>query len=222
MVRTGADRAQVAQKVDEIGPLSALGLWPDATSAPPTSALEARDVRFGNICQRSTPARQPAVERQCVQGLDVDDSRHVLLPDQRVDEPGNVLGQRAGGTTHERSSALIRTFQDALLAGTRAHTEHSYVRLTPVSHQPARGDRTSTEHSPVREIVEPMQFPCRTCLYCANDVGMLKAFGKSILRNRMAAHMADTPCWVTRYRREFLTLAINRCPRSFAMRRLVR
>jgi len=43
-----------------------------------------------------------------------------------------------------------------------------------------------------------MEFLLENCLYCGNDGGILKAFGKSMLRKRMAAHMADTPCWVTR------------------------
>lgn len=44
----------------------------------------------------------------------------------------------------------------------------------------------------------PMKFPRRICLYCANDSDMLKAVGKSMQRQRTAAHIAFTPLCVTR------------------------
>lgn len=43
-----------------------------------------------------------------------------------------------------------------------------------------------------------MKFLLNNCLYCANAFEVLKALGKSMVRKRMAAHMAAAPCWVMR------------------------
>jgi hypothetical protein len=113
----GADAAQVLQQADDIAPLCTFGLRADSSAASPPPILEPHDARFGEIGQRNMVRCQPPVERHGMQRLDVDNGRHVLLPDQLSNERAKMLGQRTGAMAHERGGALIRTFQDALLTG---------------------------------------------------------------------------------------------------------
>ncbi|MBS0444485.1 MAG: hypothetical protein JSR59_00915 [Proteobacteria bacterium] len=106
-VGTRTDRTQVAQKVENIESFPMPGLRTNASSAMPTPPPEVRDVNLGEIAQRDAPPRKPSIKRQRMHRLDVDDGRHVLLPDQRVDIRGEVLRQRAGRAANERDGSLI-------------------------------------------------------------------------------------------------------------------
>jgi len=99
----------------------------------PTAALVLLDVNFAEISRRHAALREPTVERQCMPCLDMDDTRRVLLVDQRSDKRAQMVCQRTSGAGDERRGALIRSFHDVLLAGGIARQEGSLcpVRMAP-------------------------------------------------------------------------------------------
>jgi hypothetical protein len=74
--------AQELQHLAHVISLATPRLCANGSMSTPTAALVPLDVNLAEISQRRATLRQPAVERQCVPCLDIDDTPCVLLVDQ--------------------------------------------------------------------------------------------------------------------------------------------
>ena len=145
---------QELQHLAHVVSLATPGFGENGSMSTPTAPLVPLDMDLAEISQRHSALREPPVERYCMQCLDIDDSRGVLLTGQRRDKLVEMICQRTDGAVGERGGALIGSLHDALLAGGIARQEAS---LCPVRMAPTRGswaDSSSAGHSPAREIVE--------------------------------------------------------------------
>jgi hypothetical protein len=123
---------QELQHLAHVASLATPGLGNSSMSTP-NAPLVSLDMDLANVGQRHSTLREPAVERYCMQCLDIDDSRDVLLTDQRRDKRAEMIRQWTNGTVGERGGALIGSLHDALLAGGIAQQEASLcpVRMAP-------------------------------------------------------------------------------------------
>ena len=114
---------QELQHLAHVISLATPGFGANGSMSTPTAPLVPLDMGLVEISQCHSAFREPLVERQCMQCLDMDDSRGVLLTDQRRDKLVEIICQRTNGAVGERGGALIRSFHDALLAGGIARQE---------------------------------------------------------------------------------------------------
>ena len=73
---------QELQHLAHVISLATPGLGTDGSMLMPTAALVPLDMDLAEISQRHSALREPTVERHCVQCLDIDDTRRVLLVNQ--------------------------------------------------------------------------------------------------------------------------------------------
>ncbi len=100
------------------------------TLLPTTSTVPvALEVNLPDIRQHNAALCEPTVKCHRMQCLDINDTRRVLLRDQRSDKDTQMGRKRTGGALDERRSALIGSFHNVLLAGGRARQGES---LCPV------------------------------------------------------------------------------------------
>jgi hypothetical protein len=78
--------AQEAQQLAHLVPLTPPRFLTDGLTATPTAALVLLDVNLAELGERRAALREPTIERQGVPCLDMDDTRRVLLLDQRCDK----------------------------------------------------------------------------------------------------------------------------------------
>src|ERR1035438_905571 len=146
--------AQELQQLRHSAPLDTPGLRSN-TLLPTTSTVPVTlQVPLTEISQPYTPLCEPTVKCHRMQCFDINDTRRVLLRNQRSDKNNQMGFKRTGDAFDERRGALIGSFHSVLLAGGRARRGES---LCPVIYASLHGKSRRmirTGHSPAREIVQ--------------------------------------------------------------------
>lgn len=102
--------AQESQHLAHAISLATPGLSTDGLMPTPPAPLELLDRDVAEISQRHPALREPSIERECMQCLDMNDCRDGLLIRQRRNQVVEMSCQRASG-------ALIGSRHDAPLNG---------------------------------------------------------------------------------------------------------
>src|SRR5271157_1253973 len=152
--RAHAVIAQELQQLRHITPLNTPGLGTNALVPKTSTVLVALDVHLAEISQHNTALREPTIKCQCVQCLDVNDARRVLLRDQRRDKNTKMGCKQTSGAVNELRSALICLFHNLAGGNTRQGESLCPALLAPTRGKAAKS--STTGHSPAREIVKPM------------------------------------------------------------------
>ncbi len=117
--------SQEVQQLAHVISLATPGFGENGSMSTPTAPLVPLDMSLAEIGQCHSALREPLVERHCMQCLDIDDSRGVLLTGQRRDKLVEMICQRTDGAVGARGGVLIGSLHDALLAGGIARQEAS-------------------------------------------------------------------------------------------------
>ena len=112
--------AQELQQLHQRLVLTIPGRGTDALVPTPSAVLVALDMHVAEIGQDHTALPEPAVKRQCVSCLDVNDARSELMIEQRTNKRTKMNRERARSAADERRCTLKCPFHDVLLAGGNA------------------------------------------------------------------------------------------------------